>query len=210
MKPATRSSDGGYALSGPKYYAAFRDVALEMIQKYGVNQFKFDGTGNVDRSFPAASFDSDFCGMIHLIERTARSQARSVHQSHHRHMAFALLDDARRLHLARRGRRLNSPASGPTASAGSPIAMPIPTAGRAEWARSIRSIHSCSTASSTRSIIKRSRQGSGQRLPQRDSLLLRHRHAVAGDVHHALAADCSRTGTTWPKRQSGRAQMPMC
>jgi hypothetical protein len=38
----------GYALSGPKYYAAFRDVCMDMIQKYGVNQFKFDGTGNVE------------------------------------------------------------------------------------------------------------------------------------------------------------------
>jgi hypothetical protein len=59
---------GGYALSGPKYYAAFRDVAQEMIQKYGVNQFKFDGTGNVDSVFPGSRFDSDFSAMIHLIE----------------------------------------------------------------------------------------------------------------------------------------------
>ena len=59
---------GGYALSGPKYYAAFRDVALEMIKKYGVNQFKFDGTGNVDSVFPGSRFDSDFSAMIHLIE----------------------------------------------------------------------------------------------------------------------------------------------
>ncbi len=59
---------GGYALSGPRYYAAFRDVALEMIQKYGVNQFKFDGTGNVDSVFPGSRFDSDFSAMIHLIE----------------------------------------------------------------------------------------------------------------------------------------------
>lgn len=59
---------GGYALSGPKYYAAFRDVALEMVQKYGVNQFKFDGTGNVDSVFPGSRFDSDFSAMIHLIE----------------------------------------------------------------------------------------------------------------------------------------------
>ena len=58
---------GGYALSGPKYYAAFRDVALNMIQKYGVNQFKFDGTGNVDSVFPGSRFDSDFSAMIHLI-----------------------------------------------------------------------------------------------------------------------------------------------
>ncbi len=58
---------GGYALSGPKYYAAFRDVALEMMRKYGVNQFKFDGTGNVDSVFPGSQFDSDFSAMIHLI-----------------------------------------------------------------------------------------------------------------------------------------------
>jgi hypothetical protein len=58
---------GGYALSGPKYYAAFRDVALEMMQKYGVNQFKFDGTGNVNSVFPGSRFDSDFSAMIHMI-----------------------------------------------------------------------------------------------------------------------------------------------
>ncbi|HEY6490559.1 MAG: enterotoxin [Terracidiphilus sp.] len=59
--------DGGYALSGPKYYAAFRDVCLQMIQKYGVNQFKFDGTGNADSVFPGSQFDSDFSAAIHLI-----------------------------------------------------------------------------------------------------------------------------------------------
>jgi hypothetical protein len=59
--------DGGYALSGPKYYDAFRDVCIEMIRKYGINQFKFDGTGNADRVFPGSRFDSDFDAMIHLI-----------------------------------------------------------------------------------------------------------------------------------------------
>src|SRR5439155_3863102 len=57
----------GYALSGSKYYAAFRDVCMDMIHKYGVNQFKFDGTGNVDSVFPGSSFDSDFAAAIHLI-----------------------------------------------------------------------------------------------------------------------------------------------
>jgi hypothetical protein len=57
----------GYALSGPKYYAAFRDVCMDMIHKYGVNQFKFDGTGNVNSVFPGSSFDSDFAAAIHLI-----------------------------------------------------------------------------------------------------------------------------------------------
>jgi hypothetical protein len=57
----------GYALSGPKYYAAFRDVCMEMIHNNGVNQFKFDGTGNVDSVFPGSDFDSDFAAAIHLI-----------------------------------------------------------------------------------------------------------------------------------------------
>ncbi len=58
---------GGYALSGPKYYSAFRDVCLAMIHKYGVNQFKFDGTGNADSVFSGSQFDSDFSAAIHLI-----------------------------------------------------------------------------------------------------------------------------------------------
>jgi len=33
----------GFSLAGPKYYQLFRQICLEMIQKYGVNQFKFDG-----------------------------------------------------------------------------------------------------------------------------------------------------------------------
>jgi hypothetical protein len=33
----------GFSLAGPKYYARFRDICLEMVRKYGVNTFKFDG-----------------------------------------------------------------------------------------------------------------------------------------------------------------------
>jgi hypothetical protein len=57
----------GYALSGPKYYDAFRNVAINMMSQYGVNQFKFDGTGNVDSVFKGSRFDSDFAAMQHLI-----------------------------------------------------------------------------------------------------------------------------------------------
>jgi len=35
----------GFSLAGPKYYARFRDICLEMIDKYGANNFKFDGVG---------------------------------------------------------------------------------------------------------------------------------------------------------------------
>lgn len=57
----------GYALSGPKYYSAFRDVCMDMVRNYDVNQFKFDGTGNVDSVFPGSQFDSDFAAAINLI-----------------------------------------------------------------------------------------------------------------------------------------------
>jgi hypothetical protein len=59
---------GGYALSGPKYYQRFEQVCLEMVDRYGVNQFKIDGTGNADRVFPGSTFDSDFDAAIHLIQ----------------------------------------------------------------------------------------------------------------------------------------------
>lgn len=38
-------NDNGFSLAGPKYYARFRDVCAEMIRKYDVNYFKFDGVG---------------------------------------------------------------------------------------------------------------------------------------------------------------------
>lgn len=60
---------GGFALSAPKYYGLFESTCLEMIAKYGVNQFKFDGTGNASTVFPGSLFDSDFSAMIHLIGR---------------------------------------------------------------------------------------------------------------------------------------------
>jgi hypothetical protein len=57
----------GFALSGPVYYKRFRDTCMDMIRKYGVNQFKFDGTGNSSNAIPGSPFDSDFDAAIHLI-----------------------------------------------------------------------------------------------------------------------------------------------
>lgn len=61
------TNSGGFALSAPKYYAHFREVTLDFIRKYGINQFKIDGTGNVDSVFPGSEFDSDFHAAISLI-----------------------------------------------------------------------------------------------------------------------------------------------
>lgn len=65
---------GGFALSAPKYYNFFEQSCLDMISKYGVNQFKFDGTGNASQVFPGSLFDSDFSAMIHLIERLRQQE----------------------------------------------------------------------------------------------------------------------------------------
>ncbi len=61
------TNEGGLALSGPKYYRYFRDTCFDMIDKYGVNQFKFDGTGNANQVIKGSEFDSDFDAAIHLI-----------------------------------------------------------------------------------------------------------------------------------------------
>ena len=59
--------DGGFALSGPKYYRRFHEICVKMADQFGVNQFKFDGTGNADRVVPGSAFDSDFDAAISLI-----------------------------------------------------------------------------------------------------------------------------------------------
>jgi hypothetical protein len=59
--------DGGFALSGPAYYDNFHKATLDLVTRQGVNQFKFDGTGNADKVFPGSRFNSDFDAAIHLI-----------------------------------------------------------------------------------------------------------------------------------------------
>jgi hypothetical protein len=63
----------GFALSGPKYYQRFRDVCIEMLTKYGVNQFKFDGIGRATGTVPGSQFGSDFEAAIHLIRDEIRA-----------------------------------------------------------------------------------------------------------------------------------------
>ncbi|HEY4802760.1 MAG TPA: enterotoxin [Paraburkholderia sp.] len=60
--------DNGFALSGPRYYRRFHEVVMNLLARDGVNQFKFDGTGNADRVFPGSLFDSDWAAAIQLIE----------------------------------------------------------------------------------------------------------------------------------------------
>ena len=73
-KAGYETVNGGFALSAPKYYALFEQTCLDMIAKYGVNQFKFDGTGNAGTVFPGSLFDSDFSAAIHLIGRLRQQE----------------------------------------------------------------------------------------------------------------------------------------
>jgi hypothetical protein len=61
------TNDEGFVLSGPRYYARFRETALEMIRSYGIGQFKIDGTGSAGSTVAGSQFDSDFDAAISLI-----------------------------------------------------------------------------------------------------------------------------------------------
>jgi hypothetical protein len=63
----------GFSLAGPKYFARFRDVCAEMIERYDVNYFKFDGVGignNQDGASP--EFLPDIEGLLRLCAELRR------------------------------------------------------------------------------------------------------------------------------------------
>jgi hypothetical protein len=67
----------GFALSGPRYYRRFREVALDLLTTHGVNHFKLDGTGNANAVVPGSRFNSDWDAAVDLIE-AMRSTRRDV------------------------------------------------------------------------------------------------------------------------------------
>ena len=103
---------GGFSLAGPKYYARFRQICLDMIHKYGVNCFKFDGVG-VGSIWPGEAYRTPRGATVRhggppaVVGRIASGPAGAVHQHNHGHMALAILALVRRFHLARwRGLRI--------------------------------------------------------------------------------------------------------
>ena len=57
----------GFSLAGPKYYQRFRDVCVEMIRKYGVNYFKFDGiAGGINSAGAGDEFSTDVEALLRL------------------------------------------------------------------------------------------------------------------------------------------------
>ncbi len=183
----------GYALSGPRYYAAFRDVCLEMIRAYGVNQFKFDGTGNVDTVFPGSAFDSDFSAAIHLIGelRAARPDIFINLTTGTWPSPFWLLY----ADSIWRGGEDDS-----TAGVGTyrerwityRDAAHLPAHRRERAALSAQLAHAAWPH--LRPASPSARHGPRQRLPQRDPVLLRDGNAAPGDVHHAFPADPGQLG----------------
>jgi hypothetical protein len=67
------TNERGFALSGPVYYGRFRDTCLDMIRRFGVNQFKFDGIGRATGVVAGSEFGSDFEAAIHLIRDELRA-----------------------------------------------------------------------------------------------------------------------------------------
>ena len=55
-----------FSLAGPKYYERFRERCVEVVKKYGINQFKFDGIGVSGRDETGAGL-RDFEAMLKLI-----------------------------------------------------------------------------------------------------------------------------------------------
>jgi len=58
--------NGSFSMAGPKYYERFRGLCVEVVKKYGINQFKFDGIG-VDGKDATGAGLRDFEAMLKLI-----------------------------------------------------------------------------------------------------------------------------------------------
>lgn len=56
----------GFSLAGPKYYARFRDVCLEMVDRYGANAFKFDG---LSQGLASRGAGDEFAGDVEALLR---------------------------------------------------------------------------------------------------------------------------------------------
>lgn len=57
----------GFALSGDRYYARFRDICAKMMREYGVNFFKFDGMGPGNNKVGGEEFLGDIEALMRLV-----------------------------------------------------------------------------------------------------------------------------------------------
>ncbi len=69
-------NDRGFSLAGPKYYARFRDVCAEMIERYRVNYFKYDGIGpGIGAAGAGQKYAADIDGLLRLVADLRRLRA---------------------------------------------------------------------------------------------------------------------------------------
>lgn len=61
-------ADYGFSLAGPRYFSRFRSICQEMIEKYGVNYFKFDGIAGNNASGAGERFAADVEALLRLCE----------------------------------------------------------------------------------------------------------------------------------------------
>ena len=183
----------GFALSGPKYFARFRETCLQLIREAGVNQFKIDGTGNVNSAIPGSRFDSDFAAAIALIAdlRAAKPDLYVNLTTGTYPSPFWL--QVGRLDLARRRgpqlcrRRHLPPALDHVSGCG------YVQGDRPEGAAVSVEFTDVARAH-LRAIRQEPRHRSRRRFRERGARLLRHRDATAGDVHHAVAPEREELG----------------
>ncbi|MBN1900543.1 enterotoxin [Candidatus Sumerlaeota bacterium] len=66
-KAGYETNDRGFSMGGAKYFAAFRDTCLSMIEKYGANYFKFDGMGSGSNAAGTADeLSADIAAILRL------------------------------------------------------------------------------------------------------------------------------------------------
>ena len=58
--------ENNFTLAGPKYYERFRGLCVDVVKKYGINQFKFDGIGQ-NTGMGGGGAQRDFDAMLKLI-----------------------------------------------------------------------------------------------------------------------------------------------
>jgi hypothetical protein len=69
-------NDRGFSLAGPKYFARFRDVCAEMVEKYKVNYFKYDGIGpGIGAGGAGQKYAADIDGLLRLVADLRRLRA---------------------------------------------------------------------------------------------------------------------------------------
>ena len=194
----------GLALSGPKYYARFHAAAVGLLQTYGINQFKLDGTGSPDKVTPGSAFDSDFAAAMALIQdlRVVRPDLFINLTTGTWPSPFWLM--TRRFDLARRrGSRIRRTGYRPAALDHLSRRRCLRRHRAPEPFLSLERAHAA--RDHFRPPCARIEQRSRRRSARRSVVVFRERHRPSRTVCVARPFDPDRIGTSSPAPRAGRA-----